>query len=460
METIDPELRQQLISLFGADNCLFEIEDLVAYSYDSARDEHRPAAVVFAQNAPQIAALMQLANRKRFAVVPRGAGSGLSGGSVPLAGGVVLVTTAMRRILEVSTDDLYAVVEPGVITADLINTVARHKLLYPPDPSSMKTSTLAGNIAENAGGLRGLKYGVTKDYVMALEVVTPTGEIIKTGAKTVKSVSGYDLTKLFVGSEGTLGVITQATLRLIPAPAFRRSLIAVFDDIALAGRTVADVIKSGVIPATMEIMDHITLQAVENFKHIGLPQDADAVLLLETDGIEAAAVQEAATIERICRGNRTIDVKIAASESERDQVWEARRSALAALARIKPTVILEDATVPRSKIPDMIAAVQDIAQRHRLVIGTFGHAGDGNLHPTIITDERNTAEMQRVEAAVAEIFDAALRLGGTLSGEHGIGLAKKMFLHKEFGLEGVETMRRIKKALDPNNVLNPGKLFD
>jgi len=393
-------------------------------------------------------------------VYPRGAASGLSGGSVPVKGGIALVITRMDKILELNTDDLYAKVEAGVIVADLINEAAKHGLVYPPDPSSMKTCTMAGAVAENAGGLRGLKYGVTSDYVIGLTAVAPDGTIFKTGAITVKSVSGYNLTQLLVGSEGTLAVITDITVKLTPVPKARKSLMALFNDIADAGNTVAAVIKSGTIPATLEIMDKMTLNAVEDFKGIGLPRDADALLLFETDGAPEPTEQEAQIIEQICREHNATEIRVAASDAERDAIWEARRAALPSLARVKPTCILEDATVPRSKVPDMIQAVVDIAKKYDVLIGTFGHAGDGNLHPTVVCDERDAEEMERVEKAIDEIFEAAIKLDGTLSGEHGIGLAKKKYLKMEFGDAGVAMMQAVKQAFDPKNILNPGKIFE
>jgi len=324
----------------------------------------------------------------------------------------------------------------------------------------MKTCTMGGAVAENAGGLRGLKYGVTRDYVISLVVVGADGSVFKTGAVTVKSVSGYDLTKLFIGSEGTLGIITEITAKLIPVPRARKSLMAIFKDIGDAGRTVAAVIKSGTIPATLEIMDRITINAVEDARQIGLPRDADALLLFETDGDPGVVEQEADAIVEICRQHSATEIRVAQTDTERDAIWAARRASLPSLTRVKPTCILEDATVPRSKVPEMLEAVVDIAQRHGLLIGTFGHAGDGNLHPTIICDERDEEEMGRVEQAIDEIFEAALRLDGTLSGEHGIGTAKRRYLEKEFGAAGVAAMRAVKRALDPKNILNPGKILE
>lgn len=453
-------LIDKLKEILGPEEVLTDAEDLICYGYDATMAECKPDCVVFPTSTEQISEIMKLAYDNCIPVYPRGAASGLSGGSVPVKGGIALVITRMSKILEINTDDLYAVSQPGVIVAELINEVSKYDLIYPPDPSSMKTCTMAGAVAENAGGLRGLKYGVTSDYILAMEIVAPDGRIFRTGAKTVKSVSGYDLTHLFVGSEGTLGIITEITVKLMPVPKARKSLMAIFGDIADAGRTVAEVIKSGTIPATLEIMDHITLNAVEDFKNIGLPRDAEALLLFETDGAPETTEAEATVIEEICKKNNAKEVRVAPSEAERDAIWEARRAALPSLARVKPTCILEDATVARSKVPDMIQAVREIAEKNNVLIGTFGHAGDGNLHPTLICDERDKEEMERVEKAIDEIFEAAMKLGGTLSGEHGIGLAKKKYLKMEFGEEGVAMMHAVKKAFDPKNILNPGKIFE
>ncbi len=349
-------------------------------------------------------------------------------------------------------------VEPGVITQKLNDEVARRGLMYPPDPSSMKTSTMAGNVAENAGGLRGLKYGVTKDYVMGLEVVTPTGDILQTGTKTVKTATGYNLTQLFVGSEGTLGIMTKIIVKLIPAPEHQESVLAIFQDMSQAAQTVADIIKAGVVPATLEFMDHTTINAVEDYKKIGLPREAGAILLIETDGVREAAIKEIGRVEEICEKNSAMNIQKARDDAEREAIWQARRAALSALARVRPTTILEDATVPRSRIPDMVKGVRDIAKKYRIQIGNFGHAGDGNLHPTILTDARDKEEFARVEKAIEEIFDLALALEGTISGEHGIGSTKARFLEREVGAAGMEAMKRIKQALDPNGILNPGKM--
>jgi len=451
-------VRGGLREIVGAPHFQDSLEDRISYSYDATLYEALPGAVVYPGSVEEIAAILRLANEERFAVTPRGAGTGLSGGSVPLRGGVVMVLTRLNRLIEISTDDLYAVVEPGLITADFAAAVAKRNLLYPPDPASQAVSTMGGNVAENAGGLRGLKYGVTKHYVLALEVVTPEGEVLHTGATTVKCVTGYDLTQLMVGSEGTLGVATKIWCRLVPMPEHKESMLAVFADMDDAARSVAAIIRSGVIPATLEFLDHVTINAIEDFKKIGLPRQAEAILLVETDGRKSAARAEAETVVAILRENHAQSVRTAANEDERIELWQARRSALSSLARVRPTTILEDATVPRSRVPDMVRGVREIAARNRLTIGNFGHAGDGNLHPTVLTDARNKEEFARAEKATEEIFALALSLGGTLSGEHGIGVAKAPYLKNEVGEVGLKVMRAIKRALDPNNILNPGKM--
>lgn len=365
----------------------------------------------------------------------------------------------MDRILEVNTEDLYCVVEPGVITSDIHKAVEKVGLMYPPDPASQDTSTIGGNVAECAGGLRGLKYGVTKDYVMALEVVAPTGEVYNTGAKTVKAVTGYDLTKLLIGSEGTLGVITKIVLKLVPAPKHKLSCLAVYDKIGDAGDTVSKIIANRIICATLEIMDGFTIRAIERHKKLGLPTDAAALLLIEVDGNYLPALEEEmAAIKQVCESCHVRTFTIAKTAEERDKLWLGRRAIRPSLTAIKPTVVSEDVTVPRSRVTAMLEKKEEISRKRDIPISAFGHAGDGNLHIAIIADKRIPEEMEKMEHAVDDVFAAALALGGTLSGEHGIGLAKAKYLEQEVGRAGIEMFRRIKRAMDPNNVLNPGKM--
>lgn len=453
------EVIRALISTLGKENVVTAKEDLLCYSFDATPGlpEHLPDVLVTPCSAGQVGEVVKLAGHHSLPVYPRGAGTNLSGGAVPVQGGIVLSLLKMNSILEIDPDNLIAIVQPGVIIQALNDSVAPHGLIYPPDPGSMATATMGGSVAECSGGLRGLKYGVTRDYVMGLEVVLADGETVRFGGKTVKNVTAYDMVRLFTGSEGTLGIITEITVRLIPAPQARETMLATFESIADTGNAVTGIIRNRVIPATMEIMDQVTLRAVEKHAGIGLPVNAQAVLLVEVDGIPEVVQREADTVREVI-SSFSGKVINASDARNRDQLWAARRAALPSLARLRPTTILEDATVPRSKITDMLLAIQDIARRHKLTIGTFGHAGDGNLHPTILADARDLDEMERVHLAVDEIFDTALALGGTLSGEHGIGMAKTRYLPREIGDAGVNVIRKIKNALDPQCILNPGKL--
>lgn len=457
---LKPEILQEIIQVLGQDNVLTEKEDLMTYAYDATAAMKRvlPDVVITPANTEQVAEIVKIANKYKTPIYPRGSGTNLSGGTIPVEKGIVMSMLNMNQILEVDAENLTAWVQPGVIIQDLNNAAMEHGLFYPPDPGTVTTATMGGSVSESSGGLRGLKYGVTKQYVMGMKLVRANGDIIKWGGKTVKNVSGYDLTALFTGSEGTLGIMTEILVKLSPTPEAKKSILGVFDDIDKAGNAISAIIRNKVIPATLEIMDNMTIRTVENYAHAGLPVDAQAILLCEVDGYKEAVEREATLVEKILAEEGATEVKLAKDDKERDQIWLARRNALPALAQLKPTTVLEDATVPRSKIPDMIKAIRGIATKYNLTIGTFGHAGDGNLHPTILTDSRDTEEMERVEKAVAEIFDVAISLGGTLSGEHGIGMAKSKFLPLEFGEEGVNLLRDIKKALDPNFILNPGKM--
>jgi glycolate oxidase len=456
---ISGSLIKEFTDLLGRENVFTDRADLVTYSYDAAVLEPVvPSVILRPAKYESVGKIVGLCSENSVPLTVRGAGTNLSGGTIPSAGGVVLITTALNSILEINDEDMYAVVQPGVVTAKLASAVEAKGLFYPPDPGSQAVSTLGGNVAENAGGLRGLKYGVTKDYVMGLKFFDASGNDVKTGSRTVKCVTGYNLTGLMTGSEGTLGVIYEIILKLIPMPVHRKSMVAVFDETAKATETVAAIIAGKIVPATLEFMDNFTIRAVEKHSRAGLPLDAAALLLVEVDGHPAQVEEDAARVETICREKGATSLHVAKDASERDKIWAARRSALSALAQLKPTLVLEDATVPRSKIPDMVRAIEDIGRKNNLPIGTFGHAGDGNLHPTILTDRRDKEEWKRVEEAIKQIFAKALDLGGTLSGEHGIGLAKSGFLKDEIGAGSLLFSRNIKSALDPKNILNPGKI--
>ena len=446
--------------LVGAGNVLTAKEDLIPYSMDgTASLQQMPGCVVFATATNQVSAILKQANETGVPVVTRGSGTGLSGGSLPVDGCVVLCLVKMDKILELDQENLTILVEAGVTTLQVADAAAAVGLLYPPDPGSMKISTIGGNVAENSGGLRGLKYGVTRNYVMGLEVVLPNGEIMFTGNKCVKDVAGFSLKDLFIGSEGTLGVITKVLLRLIPKPQARKTLIATFNDMSKAAQTVSDIIAAKIIPCALEFLDRTTIRCVEDYAKVGLPLDCEALLLMESDGHPAAVEDEAAKMAEVAKANGALAVRLARDEAEGIRLATARRSAFSALARVSPTTILEDATVPRSELAKMIRYVDTVARKYELRIGTFGHMGDGNLHPTFLTDERNSDEMHRVEQAFAEIFEEAIRLGGTITGEHGIGVAKKSFLPKFAGDAQMRVMRELRRVLDPATILNPGKMF-
>jgi glycolate oxidase len=458
---LSEQFLSELRAIVGRENVLTAPEDLIPYSFDgTAALQNMPGCVLFVTTTRQVSEIIQWANRTRTAIVTRGSGTGLSGGSVPSPDCVVMCTVKMNHILEVDRANLTMTVEPGVTTVQIADEAGRAGLFYPPDPGSMRISTIGGNVAENSGGLRGLKYGVTRNYVMGLEVVLPNGEITFLGNKCVKDVAGYSLRDLFIGSEGTLGVVTKVLLKLIPKPQTKKTMVATFGTMDGAAETVSAIIAAQIIPCTLEFLDRTTIHCVEDYARIGLPLDCEALLLMETDGHPAVVAEEAAAMERIAREHGCLEVRVAKDEVEATKLASARRAAFSALARVAPTTILEDATVPRSALAQMIRFVEKIAQKYRLRIGTFGHMGDGNLHPTFLTDERNKEEMHRVEEAFKEIFDEAIRLGGTITGEHGIGMAKKAFLPKFAGEAQMRVLRELRRTLDPNGILNPGKMFD
>lgn len=455
----DDALKQLKAIMTSEDRILQTAADLYSYAFDASFGTFLPDLVLQPTSTEEVAGIVKLANHYKIPLYPRGRGTSLSGGPLPVHGGIVLDFSLWNTKLEIDPGDMVAVVSPGVLTADINAKANAHGLMYPPDPSSAHVSTIGGNLAENSGGPRGLKYGVTKDYVIGLEVVTPEGEVIRTGGRTIKNVTGYDLTKLIVGSEGTLGIITEATLKLIPKPMATRTALVLFDDIVDSGRAISEVLTAGILPSKMEIMDQASILAVENYQPLGLPTDVEAILLLELDGHPHTLKEEMQVVATICKQVGAREVKIAQSDEEANVLWQARKLVSPAIVRIKPTKISEDATVPRSKIPDMFQRLKEIKERFNVDLVVFGHAGDGNLHPNIIADIRDKEEMTRVEQAVEAIFKAAIDLGGTLSGEHGIGLMKSPFMEMELGKAGLDMMKRIKKAWDPHNILNPGKIF-
>jgi len=457
---MDQYTTEKLKSIVGTKNFFDSKEDKLVYSYDGTPVyKQLPQAIVFPQDDEQISKIIKLANQEKFSIVPRGAGTGLSGGAIPTENSVVVVMTKWNKILEVDSNNLTAWVEPGVVTGLFQKEVEKLGLFYPPDPGSLTVCTIGGNVANNAGGLRGLKYGVTKNYVLGVEMILPNGELLKTGGKNMKDVAGYNLRDFIVGSEGTLGIITKVLLKLIPKPTQSITLLIFFDKLIDAGKTVADIIASHIVPSMMEFLDNTTINCVEDYTHIGLPRKSEAILLIEIDGRGSIVQEDAETIRKIAVKNNATALKGASDENEANILKTARRSAFSALARRMPTTILEDATVPRSELPIMIEKVSKAGKMFNVTFGNFGHAGDGNLHPTCLTDERDSKELDKAHRAFDFIFNEAIKLGGTITGEHGTGLAKKHFLEQVAGPAGIDMMKKIKLAIDHNNILNPGKIF-
>ena len=458
---MDARFLDSLREIVGGENLLTAIEDILPYCFDgTAALKGRPGAVVFPHTTEEVAKCVRLAREHRVPLVPRGSGTGLSGGSVPIDGCLVLCVAQMDQIIEVDERNLTLHAQCGVITKAIDDAAQKVGLFYPPDPGSMKISTIGGNVAENSGGLRGLKYGVTRDYVMAVRVVLPDGTETWLGNKCVKDVAGYSMKDLFVGSEGTLGLITEVMLKLVPRPKSRRTMLALYDSMEAAAETISAIIAARIIPCTLEFLDRVTVRCVEDYAKIGLPTDVEALVLMETDGHPVVVEEEASEMMALAKKHGAREVKAAADEDEGARLAAARRNAFSALARIRPTTILEDVTVPRSELAKMVAFINQVAQKHHLQVGTFGHLGDGNLHPTFLTNELDKDEMHRVELALEDIVDETIRLGGTVTGEHGVGVAKKAFVKKQLGEGSYELMRTIKRSLDPEGLFNPGKMFD
>lgn len=456
---MNQEALKKIKTIIPLERIFTELAELYSYSYDASFGEYLPEIVIQPKNASEISELVKLANEYLIPIYPRGAGTSLSGGPLPVKGGMVLDMTQFNEKLVIDRENLLAIVSPGVITGDLHKKAEEVGLFYPPDPSSSHVATIGGNISENSSGPKGLKYGTTKEYVIGLEVVTPLGDIIRTGGKTVKNVTGYDITRLIVGSEGTLGIVTEVIVRLIPKPQARKTLFAHFAHLLDSGHAITSILSAGILPSAIELMDNACIRAVESFSPSGLPVDADSIIIVEVDGHPAAIDEEIKQCAKMCRNSGATYVKVAETESERLKIWSARKMVSPAITQMGPTKISEDATVPRSKIPAMMERLNRIRDKYKLNLVVFGHAGDGNLHPNIITDKRNIEEMKKVELAVSEIFEAAIELGGTLSGEHGIGTLKSPYMEMELGKSGLYMMKKIKEAWDPNNILNPGKIF-
>lgn len=455
---MEDKIKKALIDIVGEENYTDNLIDLIAYSKDASEHRHRPDAAVWPATAEEISAILKLANKDRFPVVPRGAGTSLAGLAVPEKGGVILDLGRMNKIISVSVTDRLAIVQPGVVYADLERALAPHGFFFPPDPASGTVATLGGNVATNAGGIKGAKYGTTKDYVLSLQVVLPDGRVMRTGSKCMKSSSGYDLTKLFVGSEGTLGVVTEITLKINPKPSLSSTAMATFEDLEDAGRAVSEIMHSGILPSALEVVDQQTLIAINQNTDLNLPE-VEAILIAETDGHTREETQfQLNKVIEIFKKNNASTVKQAETKEEAEALWTARKSAYAVMSRINNSLVVEDLSVPMSKVPNILKVISDLAKKYDLKIPTVGHAGDGNLHPTISFDSTNPDEVKRVEQASAELFEKVIELGGTLTGEHGIGLAKAPFMHLEHDPVAMDMMRSIKKTFDPNNILNPGKM--
>ena len=435
-----------------------EPEDLICYGFDASGIESRPSAVAWPKNTDEVVRVMKYAFENEISVTPRGAGTGMTGGSIPLNSAIVLSLEKMNKLVELDTNNLNVVVEPGIINGRLQRDIEHLGFFYPPDPASMNFCTIGGNAANNAGGPRALKYGVTRDYVMEIEAVLPDGSVIATGVKTAKGVVGYDLTRLLTGSEGTLAVITKLRLRILPLPEEVITLLAMFDNLEASGLAVAKITASKIIPRTLEFMDAGTIAAVENFKPVGIPRNIEALLLIEMDGHPSAITKQAGKIIGICE-SLNAEVKMAEDAAARDKLWAARRSISPALYHMNPTKINEDVVVPRDKIPDILKKLRGLSEESGIQIVNFGHAGDGNIHVNIMVDKKGAEKDQKVETLVREIFEVTLSLGGTISGEHGIGITKSPYLGMEIKKHELELMKGIKNLFDPKNILNPGKIF-
>ena len=456
---ISDAIKDEIRAIVGHEWFLDSPEDLVTYSYDGFLREFMPDAVIVPGDKEEIAGVMKVANRERINIIPRGAGTNICGSSVAREGGVIIAFHRLNRILEIEPESMCAVVQPGVVNADFQKAVAAYGLMYPPDPASMFVSTIGGNVALNAGGPRGVKYGVTRDYLLGLEVVLPSGEIIHTGGKTLKNVSGYNLTQLMCGSEGTLGIITEVIVRLVPLAPAKATLQATYRDLDHAATTVSAIIGAGIVPTTLELMDRTVLDVISDYGGAQFSDEAQAVLLIEVDGEDILVEAQGKRIEAFCRERGAFQVERASTPEEADRLWQARRTAFGAVASLRPNCIVEDATVPVKMLPAIIRKIVEVADKYDLQIGVLAHAGDGNLHPLIMTDLRDTEEMARVDQALVELVDAAIEMGGTLTGEHGIGIAKDRFMTKEFSQASIQLMRGIKRVFDPHNILNPGSFL-
>jgi glycolate oxidase len=449
----------EIADIVGLEHLMTAEKNMADYATDATHLVFMPDAVAFPKNSQQVSQILQLATEKGFPVIPRGAGSGMSGGALPVQGGLVMAMSRFNRILAIDGDNLICKVEPGVITGHLQEAVEKVGLFYPPDPASLDISTIGGNVAECAGGLRAVKYGVTRDYVLGLTVALPTGQIIETGVETMKGVAGYDLTRLITGSEGTLAVITAVILRLIPKPLARRTMIAFFPDVPSAVKTVSNIIRNKIIPTILECVDRLCLECVRAEMHLSFPAQAGAMLLIEVDGDDVLVEREAEKVRDVCEHGRALKFEAATDKAEADRLWDARRNISPSLYKLRPHKISEDIVVPRSRMAELVGYLADLSQQYGLPIPAFGHAGDGNIHVNVMLDKNKTGELENAHAVVKALFRKVIQMGGTITGEHGIGITKAPYLEMEIPRAGLELMSRIKQAFDPGGILNPGKIF-
>ncbi len=452
------QMIEALSKIVGKENVSYSETDLFLYGYDASLFKGRPDCIVFPGSTEEVSKIVKFCHQENIPVIPRGSGTNLSGGTIPTRGGVILHFSRMNKILEIDLENQRAVVEPGLFTLTLKNQLARYGYVYQPDPASEKVSTFGGNFAENSGGPHCLKYGVTTNHVLGAEVVLPDGEVIQIGGKALDQ-PGYDLTGLLVGSEGTLGIATKLILRIMPKPEAVKTLLAIFNSLEDAGRTVSAIIAEGIVPATLEILDQLTIKAVEASVHAGFPLDAEAVLLIEIDGLKDGMERLAERIIEICQKNQAREVRVARTESERTQLWAGRKGAFGAIARLRPNYLVCDGTVPRTKLPEVLTRVMEVSKKYNLPIANVFHAGDGNLHPLILFDERDEDELKRVHLAGSEIMKLCAEAGGTISGEHGIGTEKMKEMFFVFSPQDLAAMRKVKMAFDPEEILNPGKIL-
>lgn len=455
---IERSLIKELAKRIGRENVLSDMKDLIVYSYDATPRQEMPDVIVFPRNTDDVSAVMKVAHRERIPVVPRGAGTNLSGGTIPIKGGIILETSRMNRILEIDTANRRAVVEPGVVNLDLQNALAPSGFFYPPDPASQKSSTLGGNVGENAGGPLCLRYGVTSKYVCGMEVVLATGEVIDIGGYADDS-PGYDLRGLLIGSEGILAIATKLILHIIPKPEATQTMLAIFDTLEDAGQAVSDIIGAGIIPGALELLDKTLCRVIEQGASAGYPTDAEGVLLIEVAGLADTLDRQVKEIAEICQRKKVRELRIAQSNAERDALWKGRRGAFGAVARICPPYSVCDGTVPRDKLAQALHQVGEIADKYHLTIATVAHAGDGNLHPLILFDAKKPEERVAAKKAGDEVLNACIALGGTITGEHGIGLEKMDMMHYMFNSSDIAAMRKVKKVFDPDDILNPGKML-